>query len=425
MKKASIPKLGLIFLACLFSACTGVQNINTSGSDRPLLDQWLNDYAFGKIVEQLKSNTFMKNRPFLVARIEGESAGRDIGHRIDKLSEAVRERMVTFFLEYPEIRVIRRHPASSIDRPYTLQELRCGRFVEPEILIAMNIRRLGDMKDRRARVSIRAVDLESNEWVRGFSLYRDVELTGSQSKELSLVHPDQHLKGLKYAPFEFSQRDEMGAYLAGNLSCMFNEAYDGEAFKVFVDDSKSYGQDKDIFWFIKKQLQFCNEIHLTNSRADADWILEAESKRTGSGTGLSQFWIEVYRKENGALIRGLTTFAYYLSFDGTKVSISGKWKIKNLPDGSISGFMRITGNRDQGLRGDLFGSDGVSLIKRGIYIENKEQHVDWAYYDDRFHKTMKARGLLIQDGKKMSVQVTSYPPDGRFKLQEFLLEEVH
>jgi len=424
MKRVIFFGMGLGLLICGLFGCSGLEGIKDSGSDTVYLDQWLEEYAFRKIVEEMKTNSFMKDLPFLIVRTEGEAAGRGIGQKIDTLTEEIRDRMITFFLQFPEIRVIRRHPVSVIDRPYTLQELKCGRFVEPKVLLAIDIRRLGHVKDRRARVTIRAINLKKGEWIRGFSLYQVVALTRSQSEGLSAVYPDQYLMGLKYVPFAFSQRDEMGAYLAGNLSCMFSEAHDGKAFRVFVDISRAIGKGRDIVWFIKKQLQFCNEIQLTNSRENADWVLVAESRKTGAGTGLSQFWIEVYRKENGDLVRGLATYAYFISSDHTRCPIAGKWKIMDLPEGSIGGYMRIKGDMDHGLRGDLFGPDGVSLIKRGIFIEVKDQNVDWAYYDDRLHKTLKARGLLIQDGKKMSVKVSSFPSDGRFMLQEFMLEEV-
>ena len=423
MKRVIFLGMGLVLLICGLFGCSGLEGIKDSGSDTVDLDQWLEGYAFRKIVDEMRTNSFMKDLPFLIVRTEGEAAGRDIGHQIDALTEEIRERMITFFLQFPEIRVIRRHPVPVTDRPYTLQELKCGRFVEPKVLLAIDIRRLGNGKDRRARVTIRAMDLERGEWIRGISLYQVVALTRAQSEGLSTVHPDQYLQGLKYVPFAFSQRDEMGAYLAGNLSCMFREAYEGEAFRVFVDVSKAIGKERDIAWFIKKQLQFCNEIQLTNSRENADWVLVAESRKTGSGTGLSQFWIEVYRKENGDLVRGLATYAYFLSSNHTGVPVAGRWKIVDLPEGSIGGYMRIVGDRDYGLRGDLFGPDGVSLIKRGIFIEVNDQNVDWAYYDDRLHKTLKAKGLLTQDGKKMSVKVNPFPSDGRFMLQEFILEE--
>ena len=118
----------------------------------------------------MRTNSFIKDLPFLIVRTKGEATGRDIGRQIDALTEEIRDRMITFFLEFPAIRVIRRHPVSMIDRPYTLQELKCGRFVEPKVLLAIDIRRLGHVKDRRARVTIRAMDLEKGEWIRGFSL---------------------------------------------------------------------------------------------------------------------------------------------------------------------------------------------------------------------------------------------------------------
>jgi hypothetical protein len=145
-----------------------------------------------------------------------------------------------------------------------------------------------------------------------------------------------------------------------------------------------------------------------------------ESRRTGAA--VSQVWIEVCQRLNGDLIRGLATYAYYLASDQSANALSGRWKIVNLPDGSTGGYMLIS-DRSHGYRGDLIGTDGASLVKRGFFIEVKDRHVDWAYFDDRLNKTRKVRGVLSEEGNKMSVRMTSFPPDGRVVLQEFIREE--
>lgn len=420
MKRIIICTLAVFLLFTGLFGCSTLKASEHPEADIPRLDQWLEGYAFKNILNHLKTNSFMKDLPFLIVGSDGEGPVRDMGQRIDGLTEDIRDRMITHFLAFPEIRVIRKHPVSVVQRPYALQELRCGRFVEPKMFLVIDIRRIGEMKDRQVRVAVRAMDIEKGEWIRGFSLQQVVSLTGPQIDDLNTAYPDQSLKGTKYAPFAFSQRDEMGAYLAANLSCMFSDAYRGQALRVFVDATKAIGQDRDIAWFIKKQLQFCNEIQLTGSKDHADWVIVVESRNTGAA--ISQVWIEACQKMNGDLIRGLATYAYYLSSDQTGNSLSGRWKIVNLPEGSTGGYMRIT-ERSHGYSGDLIGADGVTLIKRGFFIVAKNRHVDWAYFDDRHNKTRKARGVLSEEGNKISVQQSWYPPDGRVVLQELIREE--
>jgi len=421
MKRLTAIGMGLIILMWGISGCTRVESVKEP--DVIPLDQWMEGHALQKMVEQLKTNSFMKDLPFLIVRTKGEAFGKDIGHQIDALTEEIRERMIDYLLEFPDIRVIRKHPVSIPERPYTLHDLKCGRFIEPKMLITIDIRRLSDSLDRQVRMIIRAVDMERGEWIKGLSLSENVLLTSKQNENLTRFHPDQHLKGLKYLPFLPSQKDEMATFLAGNLSCMFSEAYGGDNFRVFVDGSKIQADEGDIVWFIQKQLQFCNEIQLTQNSDKADWVIMAESRKLVEGTGLSQLWMDVFRQENGDLIKGLATYAYYLSQNPKFFPVTGKWKIVDLPEGTIGGFMKITGNKDDGLRGDLFGPDGVSLINRGIFLEIHDRNLDWAYYDDRRHRTLKAKGLLLEDGRKMSVKVTPYPISGRPMLQVFIREE--
>jgi len=229
--------------------CAGPTRIKSSGSDPICLDRWLEEEAFEKIILQLRTNSFVKDLPFIVVKARGEAVGRNIGQQIDALTEEIRARMVTLFLEYPEIELARRHPVSVFDRPYRLQELACGRFVEHKMLLTVDIKRLDRDEHDLAKVNIRAVDLKNSNWIKGFSLHKKVLLTPRQSRALDTLYPDEYLRGLKHVPFLETQRDEMAAYLARNLSCIFNEAYTGNDIKVYVDSSKIGRKNRAILWF--------------------------------------------------------------------------------------------------------------------------------------------------------------------------------
>lgn len=411
--------LGL-FLA-VFSGCAG-QTITRPAPPQPVyLDAWLETEAFEEIKEQLRTNSFMKNRPFIVAKAKGEAVGLNISHQIDFLTEGIRERLVSFLLGYPEIEIIRRHPIPTADRPYRLQELKCGDFLEPEMLLVVDMARFGPAEADMARVTIRAIDLKKDTWVPGFSLSEEVSLTPEQSRDLNTIHPDEYLRGTKYVPFLESQGADMAAYLAGNLSCLFRDTYKGEDIRVFVDASKVKRKNRDIAWFLKKQLQRCNEIQLVNAKETSHWVLVPEAKETGPGTGIGQFWAEVYKRDGGELVKGLSGYACFVIGEEKPASIIGRWKILALPSRSEHGFLEITSGSGTRYLGNLFGPDGHSLRKRGISITVSGSNIDWTYYDETLQKTLVVDGVLLGDRDRMAVKVKMFPATEKPSEQELVL----
>ena len=355
--------LGLF--TAVFSGCAGPAITRPVKAGPVYLDSWLENEAFTKLIEQLRTNSFMKGKPFIVVRAKGEAVGRNISNQIDILTEGIRERLVSLLLEYSEIKVIRRHPVSVLDRPYRLHELKCGDSIRCEMLLVVDIIRFGRIEENMASVNIRAIDLKKDNWITGFSLHKEVALTAEQSRDLNTIHPDEYLRGTKYVPFLESQGAEMAAYLAENLSCICREAYSEQDIKVFVDSSKVKRKHRDIVWFIRKQLQLCNEIQLVNAKESSDWVLVAEAKETGPGTGIGQFWVDVYKRKGSELVKGLATYACFVIGEESPASVIGRWKILNLPLRSTDGFLEITGVSEGGYMGNLFGA------KIGIDRDNR------------------------------------------------------
>ena len=421
MKTITAVGLLLGLLVAGFSGCAGPEITKPVKAEPVYLNSWLEAEAFTKIVEELRTNSFMKGKPFIVARAKGEAVGQDISNQIDFLTEGVRGRLVSLFLEYPEIKVIRRHPLPILDQPYRLQELKCGHSLEPEMLLVLDIMRCGLIEERTARVTIRAIDLEKDNWIPGFSLHKEVALTAEQSRDLNTIHPDEYLRGTKYVPFLESQGAELAGYLARNLSCMCRDTYKGEDIKVFVDLSNVKRRSRDIAWFLKKQLQSCNEIQMVKDREVSDWVLVPGARETGPGTGVAQFWVEVYKRTAGELVKGLATHACFVMGKDRPTSIIGRWKILTLPSRSKAGFLEITGGSGARYHGNLFSADGTILRKRGISITLSGINIDWTYYDERIQKTVMVRGILLEDREKMAVKVKTFPAVAAEFEQELVL----
>jgi len=426
MKKFFIFGGLLILLAISFTGCAGTRVSKPEeavASPYANLDIWLETRAFDRIVGELRTNSFMKGAPFIIVKAKGEAVGQNISHQIDLLTEAIRSRLVSLLLEYPDIKYVRRHPISILDRPYQLQDLKCGRFIEPEMLLAIDMIRFGPIEAHTARITIRAIDLKKDDWIEGFSLHQPVLLTPQQSRDLNSIHPDEYLRGTKYAPFLETQRAEMAAQLAGNLSCIFKEGYSGDDIHIFVDSSGTKRKHRDVVWFIKKQLQFCNEIQLVKEKKNADAVLVAGAKETGKGTGIGQFWIDVYKKKGGEMVKGLATFAHFAMGEDQPPSLIGRWEVINLPSRTTAGYLEIVGVSEHGYRANLFEIDGSTLRKAGIGVSLYGNDIEWSYYDDQLEKTFSIKGLLMKDREKMAVKVTAFPLTKKAFNQELLRVE--
>jgi len=413
MKRNIVIVLALIVSMTGFFGCAG-QELARPDRPKPVyLDTWLDNKGLDQVVEALRSNSFIKGRPFTIAKGKGEAVGESISNQIDLLTEGLRERLVSLCLQYPEIKIVRRHPVSVQDRPYRLQDLRCGGFTEYEALLLIDIMRYGRLDDDLVVINIKAIDLKTGNWVPGVSLHREVSLTPEQGRDLNTVHPDEYLQGSKYVPFLESEGAEMAAYLAKNLSCIFREAANDKEIKIFVDASRVKRRNNHIVWFLKKQLQFCNEIQLVNTKEKADWVLMAEAKETGAGSGIGQFWIDAYERKGGGLVKGLATYACFVLGPEKQTSIIGKWEIVRLPSRLKEGLMEIVARPEGDFTGNLFDIGGTVLRKRGIFITLKGSNIDWAYYDDRTQKSVSAKGLLLGNGDRITARVTTFPATER------------
>ncbi len=380
--------------------------------DAPELDSWIEETA-DRMVPELSSNSFIKGRPFIIVGATGEAVDREI----DGLTAYIRDRLTSRFLESPDVLLVRRHPARSLDRPYALQDLRCGNFTRYDLLLTVDVSRSGGGAGTPL-IKVRAIDMKKGNWVRGFSFHERVALTSEQGELLGALQPDTHLKGLKYAPFTAAEKDEMAAYLARNLSCIFRATYGGSPINVFVDASKASREGTDAAWFLQKQLNFCNEIQLVKDRDRADWILEADARETGGG--VAQFWVNTMKREGGTFVPGMATYAYYVVTGGGSSAVVGTWEIVTQGSGDRWGFLRVS-RTDRGLTGDILEPDGRGLRKGGILIQAQDNGLDFTFYDGETNSTFVVQGRLMQNGRRIAAKASQFPTRGEGGSWEMLL----
>lgn len=101
-----------------------------------------------------------------------------------------------------------------------------------------------------------------------------MRLTEDQVRALGEFYPDDQLRGLKLHPYAITDRDEIGAFMAQALSCIYRghsrQSPDGDIVRVYVDDSvdvpkrlvEMNAKAPDIVWFMSRQINYCNQIQL-------------------------------------------------------------------------------------------------------------------------------------------------------------------
>ena len=170
--KRVLFSLALVYLSVLVFGCAGT-GIRPPEPHYPYLMVLFEGQVVEKITQALKTSSFMKGRPFIIVKTDGEVVSAEI----DTLTAELREQLVSELLAHREIRLVRRHFARAIDRPYTLKELDCDRYVEPEMLLTIDVKGLDTPSGNAARINVRAIDRrEKDTWVRGFSIHEKILL---------------------------------------------------------------------------------------------------------------------------------------------------------------------------------------------------------------------------------------------------------
>lgn len=402
MNRTTIALLAVILA---LAGCAGVPITPQSVSQRSVpLDRWLEETAFPAIVQRLRTDTFLKGRPFVIARMaQGQITGR-----IDALTDQVRRRLERRLLAHADIALVTRHPVQPLERPYRLQELECGNFREYEMILGIRIQPEGD---RLAGIDIRVHDRREGTWVSGFAVYCDAALlTDAQAASLAQNHPDRQLRGMRELPFAETEADLAAAYLARNLSCIFRDGNGDDRIRVFVAPGQGHGWERRLLDLLTRQLNYVNEIALTTERAAADWTVQGKAMEIGTGAGLYQFWVETHRREGGDFVRGLATYAYLRREKRNGADLAGRWQVRGLDEDADRGVLHVQECADGRFTGTLYGAGGRDLVAGGIVLERSGTRVRWAYFDQRQGRTFDVSGVIDPFGDTMAASVASYPP---------------
>ena len=292
MKKGNLI---IIVLIAIIAGCASVSGNRVPASKQDI-SSWVNDSAAPYILEYVTKNSFLKGKPFVIVK----SSGEDVDHRIDKLTERLREQITGYLLQHTGVLLVRRQPVRAMFQPYKIAELPCENVREFQMLITIDIKESGEDK---VSLDIRAIDMKTSNWIAGFSLHENFKITEEERISLNTSNSDEQLRGLRFLPFGKDQPDKLTNYLAQNLSCLIrSEAEYG--IKVYFDMDDLDGGSTALMSQLGHELNLCREIQTVDNRDAAQAVIKISSYKVADN--LNKLYVELAPKNEPRL----TTSAY-------------------------------------------------------------------------------------------------------------------
>jgi len=299
----SYPILSLLLILALLTACGSqpLQADRDPAGDSDL-QLWLSQTLIPYVTQQLATHPRFSGQPVVLVKLDGA----DIQPDIDRLTRSIREKIEDALLTTPGI-ILPWEPAQLRQRHHRQQAVSdCRTRSQAEIYIGIEIRStIGEQQ----RLSLRAFDPRSGQWVSGFGRSWQGRLTVAELNALYQAEIDESLRGLRLLPFASARKDLAAAYLANNLSCLMRQR---EALpKVFVDTSNApTGGLPELLRMTGNQLVRYRALRITERRSEAELLLQGELFTLEKG--LSQVWLRLTPNSGGEHIGGLDTATYLL-----------------------------------------------------------------------------------------------------------------
>lgn len=295
---------GLLFCVIVLSmtGCVNspVRPASEAANESPL-QRWTEAELAPYLAQQFARHPRFKDEPVVLVRLQGP----DISPEIDNLTRSLRDQIRDALLSTPGIRLPwqpQRHQERHHRRP---QGVHCRQGPEADYFIGIEI---GPTANGQFRVSVRALDVQAEEWVSGFGKRWVGPLTASELLAMGESRADESLRGLRVLPFGPGQSDLAAAYLANNLSCLLRQQAEADLL-LFVEpgqtDQKGVGT---LLKLVGNNLSRYREVRVTDVKEEADLLLRGEAHEVQPG--LYQVWTVLNPKRSGEHLTGVDTAAY-------------------------------------------------------------------------------------------------------------------
>ncbi len=295
-------RLSLLVVVLLMSACAlQPTDLGTDERPRSSLQRWVDQDLGPYLATQLSTQPRFRDEPVALVKLSGS----EIQPRIDGLTQSMRLQIRDQLLNTPGVTLpwLASHPEAQHHRRLDL--VSCRNIRESPYYIGIEI---SETVDNRFRVSVRALDRRAGEWVSGFGMTWQGNLSASETEALGQNQPDQALRGLRVLPFQRDESDLAADYLAHNLSCLLQQQ-DEDDLVLYVDHAPA---DLPLLSatlrLIGNHLSRYREVRITDDAREATFLLQGEAHEIQSG--LYQVWIALKPRDSGTHLSGMDTAAY-------------------------------------------------------------------------------------------------------------------
>ncbi len=246
------------------------------------LEAWLQSDLLPYLEKWLGRHPRLKGVPFeIVAVRDGQVVAE-----MDGLTRYLRQRIAERLQGVSEAHLVQSLPMP----PWTydsLHDIDClrGHRAEAQVGVEVHPSKVGD----RVRISVRALDLESHEWVRGFKKVWTGGLTESERKRLASRYADRNLIGSRQLPFQTDQPDLLASYLAEDVACTLRRSGAGPLLLSMPRDAPPYFEK--VFALLAQYLDGLQEVQLTDDLGSADARLTMQVREVDGVLG--QVWAHV------------------------------------------------------------------------------------------------------------------------------------
>jgi hypothetical protein len=291
-----------LFLLLSLSACVQQQQVfDQPSADTRDLMTWLEQELSPYLAGQMAQDPRFRDQSIMLVRLNGS----EIQAEIDQLTRHIRRQIKDDLLDTPGIRLPWQPMTLAPKHHRRLSSVQCRPSRNADYYIGVEII---PVLSGKYRVSVRALDMSEQQWVNGFGMRWQGQLTRDERQALSRVSVDESLRGLRPLPFTTGQTDMAADYLANNVSCLLLQQ-DEDQLLVHVqpvDDGVDY-MDR-LLKLVANNLSRYHEVSITDQAAQADYLLTLEALTVQPG--LDQVWTAINRRGSSVRLSGMDTSTY-------------------------------------------------------------------------------------------------------------------
>lgn len=264
------------------------------------LTQWTDEQLNPYLAKELGQHPRFKNQPIQLVAMHGEN----VQSEIDQLSADIRNRVFERLVQTPGVNLIRHTANDNLNPSNTLSNLSCQPPQKLQYYIGFDIK----ANAGQYQFSVKALDIEQQNWVSGFGQTWTGSLNKAQQRALNTMQPDYMLLGSRALPFNAQQTDLIAISLAKQFNCLLKE-HPKSFVRIFLNSQTTssvlLGQ---LLQQTGHQISRLQEIALTDSPELANILLDLQVHPIKKD--LQQLWLISKNKQNGQHIAGLASDVY-------------------------------------------------------------------------------------------------------------------